>query len=166
VNATRYFPHFAKDANFAHEHGIDTRRPQVPAAPTWYHDVGLRASLRRAKAENKPLLVDFEADWCNICKRWDYHVYSDQEIAGLLANFVLLKVNVDFNFADDMARFGGEGPPYLVFLDGDGNPLLSFPEIDETGKETGKSIHGLNHFQRPQDFAATLKAALQAYRAR
>ena len=165
VNQTRWFPHFAKDARFPQEKGIDATRPKAATAPAWYHDVGISAALQKARTEGKPLLVDFEADWCTVCKRWDYHVYNDQEVAGLLSRFVLLKINSDFSFTGDLQRFGGTNPPYLVFLDADANPLLTFPFVDEHGQEI-RQTKGLNHFQCPLDFVATLKAALQAWEAR
>lgn len=163
VNRMRWFPLFGQNRSFEEKRGIDTSRMRATETPQWLHDVGLDEALRRAKAEHKPLLVDFEADWCSICKRWDYHVYSDAEVAGLLSRFVLLKVNVDFGFANDIVRLGGKNPPYLVFLDENGYPLLSFPERDKKGQPTGKQISGTTSFQKPADFARTLKAAYRAW---
>ena len=106
--------------------------------------------------------MDFEADWCNICKRWDFHVYADTQVEVLLKKFVCLKINVDFDHTNDIERLGGKNPPYLIFLDAAGTPLLSFPEVDSHLQPTGRKLPGLTYFQRPADFAATLQAALNA----
>jgi len=164
VNETRWFPAFEHDTGFVERWRVDTTRPKAATPPRWHHATSVAAALARAQAAGKPLLVDFEADWCSICKRWDYHVYGDREVAELLSRFVLVKINVDFNFARDVERLEGKNPPYLVFLGTDGKPLLEFPEVDAHMKPTGRSLPGLAYFQRPADFAQTLRAALAACR--
>jgi hypothetical protein len=166
VNREQWFPLFEGDHQFVERWKIDPNRPRASQVPKWHHGVSVSEGLRRAQAEGKPLLVDFEADWCSICKRWDYHVYADAEVAELLRQFVLLKINVDFNFTDDVPRLGGKNPPYLVFLDKSGQPLLGFPEVDSQLQPTGRKLQGLMYFQRPADFAQTLRAALNAYAGR
>ena len=162
VNRTQWFPAFRGDTAFEQKWQIDPRRARATTPPHWRHGTSVAAALALARTEGKPLLVDFEADWCSSCKRWDYHVYSDAEVAGLLQQFVLFKINVDFNFSQDVAAYGGKNPPYLVFLGTDGKPLLNFPQVDKQLQPTGRSIAGLSYFQRPADFVGTLRAALDA----
>ena len=40
------------------------------------------AAKKKARDARKPLLVDFEADWCVWCKRLDYYTYPDREVAS------------------------------------------------------------------------------------
>jgi thiol:disulfide interchange protein DsbD len=47
-----------------------------------------------AKAENKRLLVDFQADWCLPCKEMDARVFGRPEVAAVLSELVLLKLDV------------------------------------------------------------------------
>jgi thiol-disulfide isomerase/thioredoxin len=162
VNRTQWFPAFQGDTAFEQKWQVDARRAKAASPPRWHHGTSVAAALALARAEGKPVLVDFEADWCSICKRWDYHVYADAEVAGLLQQFVLFKINVDFNFSKDVAAYGGKNPPYLVFLGTDGKPLLSFPQVDKQLQPTGRTIAGLAYFQRPADFVGTLRAALDA----
>jgi thiol:disulfide interchange protein len=55
-------------------------------------------ALSRAQSENKPIMIDFYADWCAPCKRLDSDTYSDDALSAFLnENFVCLKINVDKN---------------------------------------------------------------------
>ncbi|MCC6155022.1 MAG: thioredoxin family protein [Candidatus Hydrogenedentes bacterium] len=53
------------------------------------------ASIEKAKAEAKPVLIDFTAEWCGWCKRLDEEVYADASTVNALKNFVCVKVDVD-----------------------------------------------------------------------
>jgi thioredoxin-like negative regulator of GroEL len=70
---------------------------QVAAAPPvaggWLDDLG--AARERAKAENKPILVDLWADWCTWCKRLEKEVFSTAEFQRYAAGFVLLRVDTE-----------------------------------------------------------------------
>lgn len=52
----------------------------------------------KAKAEKKPLLVDFYTNWCGWCKRMDRDTYGNTAVQGKLADkWVLVKVNAESN---------------------------------------------------------------------
>lgn len=53
-------------------------------------------ALARAKAENKPLLVDFTGWACVNCRRMEEKVWTNQEVAGLMQDeFVVVSLYVD-----------------------------------------------------------------------
>ncbi|MHC5011359.1 MAG: thioredoxin family protein [Planctomycetota bacterium] len=161
VNATRWFPAFDQEREeFVAEWGIDTRRPRADRPAHWLHDAGLEEAITVATREGKPILADFEADWCVWCKRFDYYVYPDAEVAALLSRFVLVKINYEFNYAGDLDRLGGRGLPFLVFLDPSGQPL-TFTVHDENGNP--EQVSGPKGFQTPAQFAETLRAAYRAW---
>lgn len=83
----------------------------------------LNAKLAQAKAEGKPVMLDFYADWCVSCKEMEHNTFSDPTVIAQLKPFVLLQANVTANNEDDKAlfkRFGVLGPPTIVFFNAKG----------------------------------------------
>jgi thiol:disulfide interchange protein DsbD len=99
-----------------------TPRTAGAQALTWLH--GEQAGLQRARAEGKPALMDFYADWCLPCKELELKTFSDPEVTRELMGYVLVKV--DCTTDDDPAvveakqRWGAATLPTLVILGADG----------------------------------------------
>jgi thiol:disulfide interchange protein DsbD len=75
---------------------------------------------------NKPILIDFYADWCVACLEFEKYTFQDINVRGELDNFILVKVDVtDFNENDKkiMNRFNIFGPPAIVFFNSDSEEL-------------------------------------------
>ena len=78
----------------------------------------LRATLAQS---NEPAFVNVTADWCISCKVMERSVYPVPEVAGPLARF--RRINVDVTASDAASRevlehFELFGPPSLLFFDG------------------------------------------------
>lgn len=56
--------------------------------------------VQQAVAQNRPVLLDFMADWCTNCKIVDRRVYHDPEIAKLLQEKGVLAVKADTTVID------------------------------------------------------------------
>ena len=82
----------------------------------------------RIATADKPVLLDFYADWCVSCKEMERFTYADARVAARMRDFVLLKADVTGNDVDDRAllkRFGLFGPPGIVFFGRDGKAMTT-----------------------------------------
>ena len=73
----------------------------------------------RLAAVDRPVMLDFYADWCVSCKEMERYTFADPAVREKLAGFTLLKADVTANSPDDkalLARFGLFGPPGIVFF--------------------------------------------------
>jgi thiol:disulfide interchange protein DsbD len=78
------------------------------------------AAVQAARAEGKPILVDFTAEWCVICKEIDRNVFANPAVQARLKDVAFIRADVtDYNKAsrDLMQRFGVMGPPTILFVD-------------------------------------------------
>jgi thiol:disulfide interchange protein DsbD len=85
-------------------------------------------ALAQAKAECRPVLIDFFADWCAACKELDAKTYVDGEVVEESRRFVSIKVDgtEDHEVLDGLyRRFGVQGLPTVAFVDPTGLVLDS-----------------------------------------
>ncbi|MBK8977454.1 MAG: DUF255 domain-containing protein [Planctomycetes bacterium] len=122
-------------------------RPLATKPIAWLHALSLDEALERARKENKPLLVDFETDWCIWCKVLDTLTYPDAEVAAYVeANFIPVKVNAELLVEDLTGRYEVRGYP--------GMPVIA-PD--------GEKIDALSGFQPPSAFLESLRKAREAF---
>jgi len=69
---------------------------------------------------NKPVMLDFYADWCVSCKEMEAFTFTDPGVRARMSNMILLKADVTANNPDDRAllkRFRLFGPPGIIFFE-------------------------------------------------
>jgi thiol:disulfide interchange protein DsbD len=79
----------------------------------------LDRKLADAEFNNRPVMLDFYADWCITCKEMEKYTFSDPVVHAALQDMVLLKADVTANDEQDQAllkRFGIIGPPAILFF--------------------------------------------------
>jgi uncharacterized protein YyaL (SSP411 family) len=112
--------------------------------PVEWHAWGLEP-FARAKAEDKPILLDIGAVWCHWCHVMDRESYEDAEIAELInRHFIAVKVDrderpdVDARYQAAVSSISGQGGwPLTAFLTPDGIPYFGgtyFPRDDRYGR--------------------------------
>ncbi|MDP1654300.1 MAG: protein-disulfide reductase DsbD, partial [Rhodocyclaceae bacterium] len=77
----------------------------------------------RLKEANRPVMLDFYADWCVSCKEMEKYTFSDARVAAKMRQMILLQVDVTANTDEDKAllkRFSLFGPPGIIFFDRQG----------------------------------------------
>jgi thiol:disulfide interchange protein DsbD len=106
----------------------------------------LDRAVARATADERPVLLDFYADWCVSCKEMEKYTFPDPAVRAALSDVVMLQADVTRVDAEDQAlmqRFGIIGPPTIVFFSADGREQTS-------GRVVG--------FKPAADFAAHVQA--------
>jgi uncharacterized protein YyaL (SSP411 family) len=112
--------------------------------PVQWHPWGDEA-FARARAEDKPILLDIGAVWCHWCHVMDRESYENGETAGIInENFVAVKVDrderpdVDSRYQAAVQAISGQGGwPLTAFLTPDGHPYFGgtyFPHDERYGR--------------------------------
>jgi thiol:disulfide interchange protein DsbD len=79
------------------------------------------AGLAHARVSGKPMVMDFTADWCLPCRELEVGVFARPEIAALLKDFVMVKIDLTREDQDDAlpalkARYGVSTLPAVRFV--------------------------------------------------
>ncbi|HKJ70203.1 MAG TPA: protein-disulfide reductase DsbD [Gammaproteobacteria bacterium] len=88
----------------------------------------LRSAIGDATAAGRPVMLDFYADWCIECVRYERSTFESPRVAKALAgrDVKLIQVDVtDQNKADKALQrhFGIVGPPAIMFFNQNGDEL-------------------------------------------
>ena len=82
-------------------------------------------ALLEASTSNKPIFVDFYAEWCGPCKRMSRDIFTDLEVGKYFnENFVSLKIDAENEEQKLVERVDITAYPTLIFFNPSGEILL------------------------------------------
>lgn len=146
----------------------------APAGVRW--ERSLDGALKSARRAQRPVMVDFWAEWCGWCRRLDQTTYRDPTVVRMLAEFVTVKVNTEgtareVEFAE---RYNVGSLPTVAFFSPEGHLLLriegyqgpgSFPQTLEQARSLAGRVGAWETALRrdPDDAQALLALGLYLF---
>ncbi len=116
-------------------------------AITWMTDE--KAAIAKANAENKPILIDFGAEWCTACKELEHETFPDANVRSEAKRFVALHIDTtddeDKNVIALKDKYKIVGLPTIIMID-----------------KTGKEVVRFNEFVKPDKFYSAMKCNVGA----
>ena len=97
-------------------------------------------AIAQAKAEGRPVMIDFSANWCLPCKELDRKTFSQDVVVDATAGFTRLKADLTRASSDEVKKlrekYNIRGVPTIVFIDKNGNErkdlrVVKFVHADE-----------------------------------
>lgn len=95
-------------------------------------------ALSTARADGRPVLIEFTADWCINCKVLEKTVYADDTIARSVKATNMRVLRADLTRPNPrldgyLRHFGGAGLPFAVILTPDGTIHRRLPDLFTIG---------------------------------
>lgn len=89
-----------------------------------------------ARDQNKPLLMDFSAYWCSVCRRLDRTVMIDERVkARIEEKYVFVRLDSEHPETRPLMKtYGIYGFPTLLVAQADGKPIRFIPLAFEPEK--------------------------------
>jgi thioredoxin-related protein len=92
------------------------------AGISWFKD--LEKASEVAGKTNRPMMIEFWADWCAACKVMDKDIYTDPKLIAAVKG-KLVSVRIHFDLQKDLVRrYNVPALPYIVFTNSNGTELM------------------------------------------
>jgi thiol:disulfide interchange protein DsbD len=103
-----------------------------PPAPAIAWATNVPTSLARARAEGKPVLIDFGASWCVACEELLHKTFSEAEVRREAERFVNVRVDASEPTPEIDAlqtRYQVRGLPTVILIDAQGREVTRVTEF-------------------------------------
>lgn len=118
----------------------ETQKTEETVLPQGYPI--LDKALTQAKRENKPLVLDFYAEWCVPCKQMEKDVFPDPKVAAQLQQVIFVRIDTDQE-PELTQKLGVVGLPDIRFASPDGkiiNKTIGFQDAESFSERLDELI--------------------------
>jgi thiol:disulfide interchange protein DsbD len=106
--------------------GVVGGGPAVASPVNWVRVNSLPELEQRLQSADRPVMLDFYADWCVSCKEMETFTFSDPQVRAQMNRMLLLQADVTENSEQHkllLKRFSLFGPPGIIFFDARGREI-------------------------------------------
>ena len=111
----------------------------------WNILTSVEAIDKSIKQENKPVMIDFYADWCAQCKELDEYTYTDPGLIELSESLNNIKIDLTKENEGITEKYNIKGLPVVIFMNSKGEEIK---ELRVTG------------FLKPEEFIERINSLL------
>ncbi|MCK5232918.1 MAG: thioredoxin family protein, partial [Desulfobulbaceae bacterium] len=113
-------------------------------------------SIEQSAEIQRPILLEFTADWCAVCKELDRKTYNDERVVKVSREFFMTKVDCtssDSTCARQAKKFKVSGLPTIIFFSPKGKELHDLRVVGFVGPdELMKKMKKAAGEKRPVDY--------------
>jgi len=96
-------------------------------------------AVELARDSERPILIDFTADWCIACQEYEHRVFNDPRVVAESAGFVNLKADMTRSYSPEVEalrlKHGIKGLPTIIFIDSSGKEREDLRLVEYVGPE-------------------------------
>jgi thiol:disulfide interchange protein DsbD len=89
--------------------------------------------LAQSKAERRPMLVHFAAEWCSVCRRMAQETFGDPRVKKQAGRFVAVRIDAtnddDPQVSAALSKYAVLGVPTLILFDSSGHEQRRFTDF-------------------------------------
>jgi len=101
----------------------ETAQVEVQTGIGWMTDI--EEAVQLARTENRPVMIDFMANWCPPCKKMEATTFKQETVIDKAGEFIAVRIDVDQqpdvanHYESNAGKYGGIGIPNILFLSPD-----------------------------------------------
>ncbi|MCY7362200.1 MAG: thioredoxin family protein, partial [Ignavibacteria bacterium] len=104
--------------------GIWMLKPQSETGSVkWNMLTSVDEITKSINTENKPVMIDFYADWCAQCKELDEYTYTNPDIVSLSESLNNIKIDLTKENESITNKYNIKGLPVVIFLNSKGEEI-------------------------------------------